>query len=88
MFVVGGSTLYQLSQTHKDIIGTFLTDVEGDISAGDAFFPWAYVKENCVNQRVNEIAYSLIHDSCKNLNYEDDTFFEKSYKYRFYFYHK
>ncbi len=88
VFVVGGSTLYDLANSHKGIIGSFLTEVEGEMAAGDTFYPWQYVKENFLRENVNEIANLLIKNSCKNVTYEDGVFCEKSYKYKFYFYHK
>lgn len=88
VFVVGGSTLYELANSHKDMLGSFLTEVEGEMASGDTFYPWKYVKENFVQENVNDIAYSLIKDSCKNVIYENNVFGEKNYNYKFYFYHK
>lgn len=58
------------------------------MAEGDTFFPWVYLKENFVQENVNEIAHSLIKDACKNVKFEDGLFSEKTFNYRFYFYHK
>lgn len=88
IFIVGGSSLYETANLHKNCLGTFLTEVEGEMAAGDTFFPVSYLRENYQKSSVNDIAYSLIKGSCKNVLFDGNLFTEKNYTYQFFFYHK
>jgi dihydrofolate reductase len=88
IFVIGGSSIYNSALNNSNCCGIFLTEITGPMKDGDVFLPINEIKARFKFSSISGIGYELIHESCKNIIFEEPHIIEKKYKYQFNFYHK
>jgi dihydrofolate reductase len=81
VFVVGGAQVYSQAIRQGRCIGVLLTEIVGPMAAGDTFFPVSDLKSDYCCKSFGDLAYSLIQEKCKGLQYSEGKFVEKDYQY-------